>query len=614
MFTISFLQKVSFHSCTHVVNMLHLPSLQLGVQRLAAPMPACAAVLQQQHRQQQNARHQTSLLPSVAPQQQQRCVSRQICNSTAAKAPVIKPKWDTETARKALASLANEPTEFARGVEVLDSIVKVYTVFSRPDYFLPWQNHPKRESTGTGFVIRHRLILTNAHVVADQTYVTVKRHGSGTKYRADVVGVGHDVDLALLTVEDDAFWESGEDAGSMKPLQLGDVPQLQEQVLVVGYPTGGDNTSITSGVVSRVEVTQYVHAASHLMAIQIDAAINPGNSGGPALRGDVVVGVAFQNLPHADNIGYIIPLPVVRRFLSEVMRYGYYRGFCSLGIVFQTMDNPHLRRALGMAAQQSGVMINRIQPTTSTAQVLRKGDVLMEFDGVPIANDGTVHFRARERIFFTSLITLKPTGSTARVKVLRDGSSLEYDLQLDPLQTLVPVHKYDQLPSYFIYAGLVFVPLSQPYLHEYGDDWMSNSPRRLVDKALNSLMQKPEQQIIVLSQVLVDDINTGYQQFQNLQVLRVNGVEVLNLGHLKQLIRGADAAAVAVEPPPESATAAARNCRRQRQCRFVQQRMERQVHQAGAGGRPRNHHGASSGRCGHGAVAAAVQGALPQQR
>jgi S1-C subfamily serine protease len=48
---------------------------------------------------------------------------------------------------------------------------------------------------------------------------------------------------------------------------------------VIGYPTGGDNTSITSGVVSRVEVTLYVHAASHLMAIQIDAAINPGKTG-----------------------------------------------------------------------------------------------------------------------------------------------------------------------------------------------------------------------------------------------------------------------------------------------------------------------------------------------
>lgn len=57
---------------------------------------------------------------------------------------------------------------------------------------------------------------------------------------------------------------------------MGELPALQQNVVVLGYPTGGDNTSITSGVVSRIEVAQYVHAASHLMAIQIDAAINPG--------------------------------------------------------------------------------------------------------------------------------------------------------------------------------------------------------------------------------------------------------------------------------------------------------------------------------------------------
>lgn len=73
------------------------------------------------------------------------------------------------------------------------------------------------------------------------------------------------------------------------------------------------------------------------------------------------------------------------------------------------------------------------------------------------------------------------------------------------------------------------MPLSQPYLHEYGDDWITSSPRRLVDKALNGLMDKPGQQIIVMSQVLVDDINTGYQQFQNLQV-RGGGVAGLTRG------------------------------------------------------------------------------------
>ena len=66
---------------------------------------------------------------------------------------------------------------------------------------------------------------------------------------------------------------------------------------------GGDNISVTKGVVSRVEPTQYVHGASQLMAIQIDAAINPGNSGGPAIMGNKVAGVAFQNLSGAENIG-----------------------------------------------------------------------------------------------------------------------------------------------------------------------------------------------------------------------------------------------------------------------------------------------------------------------
>lgn len=65
----------------------------------------------------------------------------------------------------------------------------------------------------------------------------------------------------------------------------------------------GDNISVTKGVVSRVEPTQYVQGASQLMAIQIDAAINPGNSGGPAIMNNKVAVAAFQNLSDAENIG-----------------------------------------------------------------------------------------------------------------------------------------------------------------------------------------------------------------------------------------------------------------------------------------------------------------------
>lgn len=84
------------------------------------------------------------------------------------------------------------------------------------------------------------------------------------------------------------------------------------------------------------------------------------------------MGVAFQNLPSADGISYVIPTPVASHFLSEVQRYGCYRGYCALGISCQTMENPHLRKAVKMPANMTGVMINTVQATASAAQVCRK--------------------------------------------------------------------------------------------------------------------------------------------------------------------------------------------------------------------------------------------------
>ncbi|XP_042500878.1 protease Do-like 10, mitochondrial isoform X2 [Macadamia integrifolia] len=397
----------------------------------------------------------------------------------------------------------------------LDSVVKVFTVTSSPNYFLPWQNKSQRESMGSGFVISGRRILTNAHVVADQTFVLIRKHGSPTKYRAEVQAVGHECDLAILVVESEEFWEG------MNYLELGDIPYLQEAVAVVGHPQGGDNISVTKGVVSRVEPTQYVHGATQLMAIQIDAAINPGNSGGPAIMGDKVVGVAFQNLSGAENIGYIIPVPVIKHFISGVEECGKYVGFCSLGLSCQPAENVQLREHFRMHPEMTGVLISKINPLADAYRVLKKDDIILAFDGVPIANDGTVPFRNRERIAFDHLVSMKKPNETAEVRVLRDGVENEFSITLQPLQPLVPVHQFDRLPSYFIFAGLVFIPLTQPFLHEYGEDWYNTSPRRLCESALRELPKMAGEQLVILS-----------------QVKKVNDVEVKNLKHLRQLVDG----------------------------------------------------------------------------
>ncbi|KAK6915798.1 PDZ domain [Dillenia turbinata] len=416
----------------------------------------------------------------------------------------------------------------------LDSVVKIFTVSSSPNYFLPWQNKSQRETMGSGFVISGKRILTNAHVVADHTFVLVRRHGSPIKYRASVQAVGHECDLALLVVESEEFWEG------MTFLELGVVPFLQETVAVVGYPQGGDNISVTKGVVSRVEPTQYVHGATQLMAIQIDAAINPGNSGGPAIMGDKVVGVAFQNLSGAENIGYIIPVPVIKHFIAGVEEKGKYAGFCSLGLSCQPTENVQLRTHFQMHPGMTGVLVSKIHPLSDAHKVLQKDDIILGFDGVPIANDGTVPFRNRERITFDHLVSMKKPNETAEVRVLRKGEELAFTITLQPLQPLVPVHQFDKLPSYFIFAGLVFVPLTQPYLHEYGEDWYNSSPRRLCEHALRELPSKAGQQLVILSQVLMDDINQGYERFAELQVFKVNGVRIENLRHLRKLVEQCD--------------------------------------------------------------------------
>jgi len=153
--------------------------------------------------------------------------------------------------------------------EAMGSVVKVFVVRAKLSYKLPWQRKAPKNSSGSGFTIHPRRILTNAHVVEESTTIMhvlptsslllspplhilhacrVRRHGHPKRYVARVVCIGHQCDLALLAVDDDAFWEG------YVPLRFGDVPHLQESVTCVGYPTGGDNISVTCGVVSRQEL------------------------------------------------------------------------------------------------------------------------------------------------------------------------------------------------------------------------------------------------------------------------------------------------------------------------------------------------------------------------
>ncbi|KAM7511445.1 hypothetical protein LguiB_010320 [Lonicera macranthoides] len=416
----------------------------------------------------------------------------------------------------------------------MDAVVKVFCVHTEPNFSLPWQRKRQYSSSSSGFVIGGRRVLTNAHSVEHYTQVKLKKRGSDTKYLATVLAIGTECDIAMLTVSDDEFWEG------VSPVEFGDLPALQDAVTVVGYPIGGDTISVTSGVVSRIEILSYVHGSTELLGLQIDAAINSGNSGGPAFNDKgICVGIAFQSLKHEDveNIGYVIPTPVIMHFIQDYKKNGTYTGFPILGVEWQKMENPDLRVSMGMGSDQKGVRIKRIEPTAPESHLLKPSDVILSFDGVNIANDGTVPFRHGERIGFSYLVSQKYTGDSALVKVLRNSKMLEFNIKLATHKRLIPAHIKGEPPSYYIVAGFVFTPVSVPYLRsEYGKEYEFDAPVKLLDKHLHAMAQTIDEQLVVVSQVLVADINIGYEDIVNTQVLAFNSKPVKNLKSLVSLV------------------------------------------------------------------------------
>ena len=184
----------------------------------------------------------------------------------------------------------------AQAVDVEKAVVKIYATVAEPLYYCPWLASAPYDIYGSGCIIEDELILTNAHMVGDVTYLQVRKEGDARRYPARVVSVSHEADLALVTVDSPGFFDG------IEPLRLGELPRTRDAVTVYGYPEGGDALSTTQGVISRIETWDYVHSNLTLLAVQIDAVINPGNSGGPAIVDDRIIGVAMQAYTQSENV------------------------------------------------------------------------------------------------------------------------------------------------------------------------------------------------------------------------------------------------------------------------------------------------------------------------
>jgi len=418
---------------------------------------------------------------------------------------------------------------------VTESVVHLQVYRSRADWNLPWRMEPVDSAMGSGFLIEGGRVITNAHVVADAREILVRRPDQANPYVATVAAVGNDCDLAVLQVADPSF------ATGLKPLALGEVPRSGSKVLTYGFPLGGQDVSSTAGIVSRVESRGYVHSGidSHLV-VQTDAAINPGNSGGPVVQDGRVVGVAFQGYPGFDNMGFFIPVPVVRHFLADLGDKGY-QGFPDSGLSTSTLLSPAYRRERGLPAGKSGVVVDQVAPGGTVFGVLRSGDVILSVDGIPVANDGTV-VQGDARVTFEHLFDMKQVGQAIKLGVWRDGKELSLVATSRHIGRLENRrNRYGVAPRYLVYAGLVFMPLDAELLKVWGRGWIATADRNLVWHQLFREAEDPDnadREVVVLTRVLRHVANSQFNFAGPVAVDKINGQPIRSLSDVVSALEG----------------------------------------------------------------------------
>jgi S1-C subfamily serine protease len=305
------------------------------------------------------------------------------------------------------------------------------------DFGFPQQQ--RGEATGSGFVVdRDGTIITNAHVVAGATKVTVQ---FADKHVVDAKILGRDesTDLAVLRVSAKPSELTPLPLGSSRSVQVGD------PTIAIGNPFGLERT-LTTGVVSATKRTIQAPDGFEIDGvIQTDAAINPGNSGGPLLdAAGRVIGINSQietggNGNGNIGIGFAVPIDTAKRLLPELEKTGRVdRGF--LGVDALTIDDSLSDLNLPV---DRGVLVQTVTPGSPAAKAgIMGGDIVATLDGNQIRFGGDIitavdgkKLRTREEL--AKAISDKKQGDKVKIELVRDGKkhSVEVTLAARPPQT-----------------------------------------------------------------------------------------------------------------------------------------------------------------------------------
>jgi hypothetical protein len=416
---------------------------------------------------------------------------------------------------------ALDASEFER------SILSLSITRAIPDPDSPWAVQNIDLSGVSGVVVGDNRVLTLATNVSHAVYIQAKKVDDFEKIPMKVVFADYEVNLAILAPAD------GYKLSGVRIMPVGpDVPlgldvslvAIENERQLLRLPMRAMEIGIREAAISGLTVPMYTLSGPSRSQCKADAIVRKG-----LLTGLCVM--TLEGQPQAITAG------VIAHFLQDRLSVGSYRGFGATGLSFQPVRSPWHRKLLGVPKGQSAIRVSFVMETSPFNDCTAVDDVIYAFDNVRVDHRGFFNHSQWGPVPIRNYILTKYAGDSITLHFARAGKPMNCTRVLrryNSLDNLVPGLTHDSPAQFLIFGGLILRELNADYLMSFGRDWIRSAPADFaVSYAYLNFPRLTRQRILILSNVLSDVFNAGYEKFGNLVLFSVNGKSISSLDDLK---------------------------------------------------------------------------------